>query len=183
MELVIVAGIFTILGGAATAVLAAVFQRFADRRADRAKAADLFTQAARGITAMEAELALFRHRRDGWRPNLIALGNVFVQFVAGKITSGSWLGGAAPGLRGMTEWDAAEGGRFTDRFLVARAEAVSALIQLSLMSDGLQKAATEVTGALDALGAARKPRDREAGRRGIRRTAGSRPGLRHGQHG
>ncbi|HET9081347.1 MAG TPA: hypothetical protein VFO01_12640 [Trebonia sp.] len=68
----------------------------------------------------------------------------------------------------MTSWDAAEGARFTDRVQPAVIEANTALVQLSLMSPGLQQAATRVSEAPAATGNARKPRDVKA--------AGKQPG-------
>lgn len=162
MGIAIVSGLIGIAGILIGLVWSLVLQRSAARAADRARAADLFTQAARAITAMETELELFRHRRLGRHAVFIAVGNVAMQALAGKFTSGNWVSGAASGLKGMTAWDSAEGGRFTDRYFAARSDAVTALVQLSLMSDGLQKTAGEVHDALSSLGDVRKQRDREA---------------------
>jgi hypothetical protein len=151
----------TRLGGAAGTALAAFLQRSADRRAAQAQAAALFTQIVKAITVMETEKIVFRDRRTGLHANLRAIGNVALQVLAGH-AAGNWPAGAASGISGLAAWDAAEGARFTDRYFAARAEATTALVQLSLMSDALQKAAGEISDALDALGSARKARDREA---------------------
>lgn len=132
MELAIVTGIFTILGGAAGTALAAFLQRSADRRADQAQAAALFTQVVKAIIVMETEKIVFRDRRTGLHANLRAIGNVAIQVLAGH-AAGNWPSGAANGISGLAAWDAAEGARFTDRYFAARAEATTALVQLSLM--------------------------------------------------
>lgn len=178
MGIAIVSGLIGIAGILIGLIWSSVQQRAAARAADRDRAVGLFTSAARGITLMEAELALFRHRRDGRRPNFIALGNVALQVLAAR-AAGNWASGAASGLSGMTAWDASEGSRFTDRYLAAKAEAMGALVQLSLMSDGLQRAAGEVSDAIDAIGSVRKARDREAaGKRLAEASAGLRAAVR-----
>jgi len=103
-------------------------------RPDRAQAAALFTQVVKAITVMETEKIVFRDRRTGLHANLRAIGNVALQVLAGH-AAGNWPSGAASGISGLAAWDAAEGARFTDRYFAARAEATTALVQLSLMSD------------------------------------------------
>lgn len=53
MDLAIVTGIFTILGGLAGAALTWLQQSVASRQADRAQAQDLFVQLAKAIGTME----------------------------------------------------------------------------------------------------------------------------------
>jgi hypothetical protein len=161
MGLAIVTGIFTILGGLAGAALTAIQQRAAGRRADRAKAQDLFVQVTRAITTLETEKAVFRHRRDGWRPNLLATATAAMHIIAGH-TEGNWLKGAAAGTDSLVAWDSAEGARFTDRYQAARGELTNALVQLSLMSPALQQAAGQVSDAIAATEQARKAREVKA---------------------
>jgi hypothetical protein len=155
----IVTGVFTIAGILVGSALTTLGKLAADRRAERAQARDLFTVVVKAITAMEVEKASFKERRDSWHANFLAIGGAVLTTFAAH-TEGNWIKGAATSIGDLMAWDSAEGVRFIDRFQVAAAEIGPALIQLSLMSDGLQAAASPVG---DAAGAVMKAR--EAGRR------------------
>lgn len=150
MTTTIVGGVIGVLGVVLGVALTWAQQRFAAKSAARGVAASLFTQVVKAIALMETERALFWHRRESRHANFIALGNVAMQALAAKTSSGNWASGFASGLGGMTAWDANEGARFTDRYFAARAEATAALVQLSLMSEGLQQACGNLGKALDA---------------------------------
>lgn len=138
-----------VLGSVITAVSSASAARRAGRQADRDRARDLLTQVAADAAMLETEQAMFRERRDSWRPNCHAAGQVIVELLAAR-QDGNWLRGAAAGLRGLREWDAAEGARFAERFQVAGARITVALVALALMSPGLGLAASRVGEALAA---------------------------------
>jgi hypothetical protein len=161
MDLAIVTGIFTILGGLAGAALTWLQQSVASRQADRVQAQELFVQLAKAIGTMETERAVFRERRDSRRANFLAAGNAILHALAGR-AEGNWIKGAASGTSALVAWDAAEGARFTDRYQFAASEAMSTLIRLSLISPTLQQTATDVGDALAATVKARKPGDIEA---------------------
>lgn len=74
---------------------------------------------------LETERAMFRERRDSWRANLVATGQVMLELIAAR-QDGNWLRGAAAGVRGLREWDAAEGARFAERFQEAGARMAAA---------------------------------------------------------
>lgn len=147
MTTTIVGGVIGVAGVILGAALTWLQQTLAARAAAKVVAAALFTQVVKAITLMETEQALFRHRRTSKHANFIALANVAVKGLAGR-ASGRGLAGFADGLGDMTAWDAAEGARFSDRYVAARAEVTTAIVQLSLMSDGLQKACADLSDAL-----------------------------------
>ena len=128
MSTVIVGGVLGIVGVVLGVALTWVQQRHTASSAARAVAAALFTQVVKAIALMDTEQALFRHRRTGRHANFIALANVAVTALAAN-ASGNWMTGLADGLGGMTAWDAAEGARFSDRYVAARAEATTAVVQ------------------------------------------------------
>jgi len=82
--------------GSATlgAVVGAVSKGAAARRADRAQARDLFGQIANAAAQVESEIAVFRERRDAWRPNLHAAGQALLELGAAW-HSGNMLSRAA----------------------------------------------------------------------------------------
>lgn len=164
MDPAVITGIFSLSGTALGAGLGygltTLTQRSAARRAARQKAQDLFAQVVRAIGTVEMEKAAFRERRDSWRPNALAAGGVLLELLAAR-AAGNWASGAAGGVSRMIEWDSAEGARFIDRYQAAMAQITPALVQLSLMSPGLQAAAAKAGDAIGAAAVARKPRDRE----------------------
>jgi hypothetical protein len=115
----------------------------------------------RGIGGIQIEKAVFTERRDSWRPNLLAVGAAILHLAAGRF-EGNWIRGAARGVDSMAAWDSAEGARFTDRFQPAVIEVSTALVQLSLMSPGLQRAAGQVYDPLAAVMKARRKPDAAA---------------------
>jgi len=157
----IITGVFTIAGIIVGSALAALGKLGADRRAERAKARDLFTVVVKAITAMEVEKASFRERRDSFRANFLAIGGAVLTTFAAH-SEGNWIKGAATSIGDLMAWDSAEGARFIDRFQVAAAEIGPALVQLSLMSEDLQAAASPVGDAVGAVMKARRPRDVKA---------------------
>lgn len=156
MITVIITGVFTLAGVSLGNLLSALHQRRAERAAARAKAADLFTQVVRGIGLMETEQAVFLVRRSSWRANFVATGSAVLHLFAAK-EAGNWITGAASGIEKLAAWDAAEGARFTERYPAAAADVISALVQLSLLSDDLEKTANDLGDALHAAMSARKP--------------------------
>jgi G:T/U-mismatch repair DNA glycosylase len=147
------AGIFSLVGVALGGILAHVMgtltRHSASRDADRQKAEDLLTQLARAVGTIRAAKAAFRERSASRRPRLREVGVAILQTGAGW-ADGNVLRGMATGAARMVAWDAAEGARFSDRLHPAAADANAALMQLSLMSPGLQVAAENVRDALDA---------------------------------
>jgi hypothetical protein len=164
----IITGIFTIAGIIVGSALAA----------ERSKARDLFTQVVKAISAMEVEKASFKERRDSLRPNLLKLGGAALTTYAAYL-EGNWVKGAATSVRDLMAWDSAEGARFVDRFQAAATEIGPALVQLSLMSDGLQSAASPVGDAVGAVMKARKPADAKAADEQLQKTIA---GLRRAVH-
>lgn len=138
-----------VLGSVITAVSSAAATRRAGREAVRDRACDLLTQVTADAAMLETERAMFRQRRDSWRPNFLATGQVILELIAAR-QDGSWMRGAAAGVRGLREWDAAEGARFAERFQAAGARIAAALVALALMSPELQTAASRVGEALAA---------------------------------
>ena len=57
---------------------------------------------------LETEKAVFRERRDSWRPNFLAIGQALLDVVAAR-ADGNWMRGASASARSLREWDAAEG--------------------------------------------------------------------------
>jgi len=157
----IITGIFTIAGIIVGSALAAVGGWIAGRHAEQARAGDLFARVVMAIGALEIEKASFRERRDSWRPNFLAIGGALLHTFAAH-TEGNWIKGAATGVGSLRAWDSAEGERLIDRVQAAVAEIGPALVQLSLMSDGLQSAASGVSDALGTVLQARKPGDSKA---------------------
>jgi hypothetical protein len=173
----IVTGIFTLAGVALGALLNMLLQRAAARDAARAKAADLFSQIVRCLGVMEVERDMFRVRRSSWRPNLVATGTAVLHVFAAR-AAGNWLTGAASGVRELTAWDADEGARFAERYQASASEVITALVQLSLMSDELQAAAGKLGDAMTAAMTA-KPREAEDANAALREaTAGLRSAVR-----
>jgi hypothetical protein len=161
MDPAVTTGIFTIAGGVVTYGLTTISQRSDSHRAERQRANDLLIQVVRGIGTLQIERAVFAERRNSWRPNFLAAGAVLMHLAAGHF-EGNWIRGAANGIDGIAAWDSAEGARFTDRFQPAVLEVSTALVQLSLMSSGLQKSAAQVNQALGAAMKARKKPDADA---------------------
>jgi hypothetical protein len=149
----------TVIGAVITAASQAAATRRADRQADRDQARTLFTQIVTATAVIDTEKALFRERRDSWRANATALGQVVLQLAAAR-QDGNWLRGAASGVRGLREWDAAEGARFIDRLQAAAAQANPALVSLSLLSPRFETPCTKVVGALSHATTARRHADR-----------------------
>jgi hypothetical protein len=164
MDPAVTTGIFTIAGGVATYGLTRISQLSDGRSAERQKANDLLVQIVRGIGTLQIEKASFAERRSSWRPNFLAAGAALLHVVAGHL-EGNWIRGAARGVDGMAAWDSAEGARFIDRFQPATLEVATALVQLSLMSPGLQNAAAQVNDGLGAVMNARKKSDAAAAER------------------
>ena len=152
-----------VIGSVITEVSQAAAGRRADRKADRGQARALFTQIVTATAVIDMEKALFRERRDSWRANATALSQVLLQLAAAR-NDGNWLRGAAAGLGGIREWDAAEGARFTDRLQSAAAQANPALVSLSLLSPGFDAPCARVADALGAATAARRSADRKKAR-------------------
>lgn len=175
MDPAVTTGIFTIAGGVVTYGVTRISQLSDSRRAERQKASDLLVQVVRGIGALQIEKAAFAERRNSWRPNVLAAGAALLHLAAGRL-EGNWIRGAARGIDGMAVWDSAEGARFTDRFQPAVLEVSTALVQFSLVSPGLQVAATEVNEALGAGMRARKKPDAAAAEKRMNRAIAS-PGL------
>ncbi len=124
-------------------------EALARHQAVRDRARDLLTQVTADAAMLETERAMFRQRRDSWRPNFLAAGQVILELIAAR-QDGNWLHGAAAGVRGLREWDAAEGARFGERFQAAGTRIAAALVALALMSPDLQAAASRVGEALAA---------------------------------
>jgi len=165
----IITGVFAIAGIIVGYALTALGRLAADRRAERAKARDLFTVVVKAITAMEIEKASFRERRDSFRANFLAVGGAVLTTFAAH-SEGNWIKGAATSIGDLMAWDSAEGARFVDRFQAAAAEIGPALVQLSLMSEGLQAAASPVGDAVGAVMKARRPRDVKAADEQLQKT-------------
>jgi hypothetical protein len=149
---IVLTDVAAVLGSATTgAVIGAVSQRSGARRAERqaaqTQARDLFGQIANAAVQIETEKAIFRERRDSWRPSLHAAGQAFLELGAAW-HSGNLLNGAAAAIRSVREWDMAEGARCTERIQAVSAQANPALISLSLLSPQLQAACSSVAGAL-----------------------------------
>ena len=106
--------------------------------------------------ALETEQAFHRERRYSWRTSLISAGLALLQ-VAAAASDGNWVRGAATGIGGMREWDAAEEARFIERFQAAGAQITPALVQLSLLSPAIAQAAGQVGDALAEGSHARRP--------------------------
>jgi len=179
-------GIFTLagsLGGTTVGVGSTAFlQRAANRRADRAQAAerrradhaqakDLFVKVAKAAASIQAEIAAYRLRRDSKRARGLAGSWALLELGAAH-TAGNWLRGCADGVRELRSWDMGESARFFDRFAVPAAEISAALMYLSLMSLGLQQAAIRVTEALDEVWKAKKPGDITAAGDGLAQAVG-----------
>ena len=164
MDSTVTTGIFTAAtagGGALLGfALSTIGQRSASRSAARQQAQALFVQAAKAIVTIQAEIGAFRTRRDSRRANLLAAGTAVVQALAGH-AEGNWAKGVASGMSTLVAWDAAEAGRFSERYELARTDASVALIQLSLMSPALQEAVGDVSDALAVVGTTKSKRDTE----------------------
>jgi hypothetical protein len=91
----------------------------------------------------------------------VATGQVMLELIAAR-QDGNWLRGAAAGVRGLREWDAAEGARFAERFQEAGARLAAALVALALMSPELGAAASQVGDALATGSRARGKRQAQA---------------------
>ena len=144
--------VITLLGGAAagSAITQAVtirVQAIAARRAAQAQARDLLSQIVSASATMESEKAVFRERRDSWRPNALAAGQALVEFAA-AYQDGNWVRGIAAGIRGLREWDATEGARFVERMQAAASQVNPALVSLSLLSPQLNAPCSRVVDAL-----------------------------------
>lgn len=180
---IVISDVLAVLGSAtAGALIAAVSQaaagRRAERRADRAQAAELFGQIAHAAALVETEKAAFRERRDSWRPGLHMTGQVLLE-IGAAWQRGNWLDGAAVGIRGMREWDQAEGARFIERLQAAAALANPALTSLSQLSPQLQAACSAVA---DALAEAARARNRKDAQRAGEALTAAIAGLRSAVH-
>jgi len=140
--------------------------RRGERIADRDQARALFTQIATAIAAIETEKAVFRERRDSWRANALALGNVFLQFSAAQ-QDGNWVRGAASSISDLRAWDSTEGDRFIDRLQAAAAQVNPALVSLSLLSPRFEAPCGKIADTLGRAAAARRPADRVKARGGL----------------
>ena len=158
-----------VVGSVITEVGQAAAGRRADRKADRGQARALFTQIVTATAVIDVEKTMFRERRDSWRPNALALGQVLLQLGAAW-KDGNWLRGAAAGLGEIRQWDADEGARFIDRLQAAATQANPALVSLSLLSPGFEAPCTRVSDALGRATAARRRADREKARDDLLRT-------------
>jgi hypothetical protein len=89
-----------VLGSVITVVSSASAARRAERKAARDRASDLLTQVTATAGMLETERAMFRERRDSWRANLVATGQVMLELIVAR-QDGNWLRGAAAGVRGV----------------------------------------------------------------------------------
>jgi hypothetical protein len=157
----VVADVAALLGTAAAgSVIAGVSNvvagRQADRRAERGRAHDLLVLVVTAAATLETERAFFRDRRYSWRTSIISAGLALLQ-VAAAARDENWVRGAATGIAGMRDRDAAEEARFIERLQAAGAQITPALVQLSLLSPAIAQAASQVGDAIAEGSHARRP--------------------------
>jgi hypothetical protein len=73
-----------VVGSVITAFSSAAATRRAERKARCDRASDLLTQVTAAAGMLETERAMFRERRDSWRANLVATGQVMLELIAAR---------------------------------------------------------------------------------------------------
>ena len=145
-------------------------RRRADRKADRAQARTLFSQITPAITALEAQQADFRQRRDGVRANGLATGMVLVEAIGVHISGESWIRALPSSMPWIRQWDADESALFADRIQAITAQVNPVLVSLSLLSPHLQDPCAALADALAAALTARGRADITSARDNPNRT-------------